>query len=98
MYPPKSPEDLRNISGLLTFNRISEKMIAELMITDMVSRAFGFGMEISNKYLVGTNKLQVDKVYTDKEAITYFYGSTTKKSLAESSLIHYIYKCTLLHC
>ena len=32
----KSPEDLRNISGLLTFNKISEKMIAELMISDIM--------------------------------------------------------------
>ena len=35
LFPVKSPEDLRNISGLLTFNKISEKMIAELMIADM---------------------------------------------------------------
>ena len=37
VYPPQSPEDLRNISGLLTFNKISEKMIAELMVSDMKS-------------------------------------------------------------
>ena len=35
-YPPKSPEELRNISGLLTFNKVSEKMIAELMISDIM--------------------------------------------------------------
>ena len=32
---PKSPEELRNISGLLTFNKIAEQMIAELIIKDM---------------------------------------------------------------
>ena len=35
-YPPKSPEELRNISGLLTFDKIAEKMIAELMISDIM--------------------------------------------------------------
>ena len=34
-YPPKSPDELRNISGLLTFNKVAEKMIAELMISDI---------------------------------------------------------------
>ena len=32
---PKGVEDLRNISGLLTFNKVAEKMIAELIIQDM---------------------------------------------------------------
>ena len=32
LFPPKSPEDLRNISGLLTFNKVAEKMIEKLMI------------------------------------------------------------------
>ena len=36
VYPPKSPEDLRNISGLLSFNKISEQIIAELMISDIM--------------------------------------------------------------
>ena len=35
VFPPKSPEELRNISGLLTFDKISEQMIAELIISDM---------------------------------------------------------------
>ena len=34
-YPPKSPNDLRNISGLLTFNKIMEKMIGELLVSDV---------------------------------------------------------------
>ena len=36
VYPPKTPEDLRNISCLLTFNKVCEKMIAELMIEDIM--------------------------------------------------------------
>ena len=35
VFPPLSVEDLRNISGLLTFNKIAETMIAELMISDV---------------------------------------------------------------
>ena len=35
-FPPKSPEELRNISGLFTFNKVSEAMIAELMIADIM--------------------------------------------------------------
>ena len=34
-FPPMSPEELRNISGLFTFNKVSEAMIAELMIADI---------------------------------------------------------------
>ena len=36
-FPPKSVNDLRNISGLLKFNKIAEKMIAGLMISDMAN-------------------------------------------------------------
>ena len=35
IFPPKSLTDLRNISGLLTFNKVAEKLIAELIIDDM---------------------------------------------------------------
>ena len=35
VYPPQTIDDLRNISGLLTFDKIAEKMIAELIISDM---------------------------------------------------------------
>ena len=33
--PPKNVEDLRNISGLLNLDKIAEKIIAKLMISDM---------------------------------------------------------------
>ena len=34
-YPPKSVEHLRNISGLLNLDKIGEKLISRLMISDM---------------------------------------------------------------
>ena len=36
-FPPKSPEELRNISGLLTFDKVSEQLVAELIISDMAN-------------------------------------------------------------
>ena len=39
-YPPKSPDELRNISRLLTFNKVAEKMIAELMISDIKEKLY----------------------------------------------------------
>ena len=35
VFPPKNVSDLRNITGLLTFDKIAEKLISELMISDM---------------------------------------------------------------
>ena len=35
VYPPKNIDDLRNISGLLNLDKISEKIISKLMIADM---------------------------------------------------------------
>ena len=35
VFPPNSVDELRNISGLLTFNKVAEKMISELLIYDM---------------------------------------------------------------
>ena len=34
-YPPKNTSEIRNISGLLTWDKIMEKMFSELMISDM---------------------------------------------------------------
>ena len=34
-FPPKNIEELRNISGLLNLDKIAEKLIAKLMISDM---------------------------------------------------------------
>ena len=36
-HPPKSISDMRNISGLLTYDKITEKLLADLMIRDMKS-------------------------------------------------------------
>ena len=35
-HPPSNPDDLRNISGLLTFNKVAEQLISELMISDIM--------------------------------------------------------------
>ena len=35
VYPTKRIEDLRNITGLFTLNKVMEKSIAELMVNDM---------------------------------------------------------------
>ena len=37
VYPPKNVEDLRNISGLLNLDKVAEKLIAKMMISDMSS-------------------------------------------------------------
>ena len=34
-FPVKSTSEIRNISGLLTFDKIMEKLLAELMVSDM---------------------------------------------------------------
>ena len=34
-YPPRNTSEIRNISGLLTFDKIAEALLAELMISDM---------------------------------------------------------------
>ena len=34
-YPTQDVSQLRNISGLLTFDKVAEKLIAELIISDM---------------------------------------------------------------
>ena len=36
-YPPKNTSEISNISGLLTFDEIMEKLISELIISDMSS-------------------------------------------------------------
>ena len=36
-YPPQNTSQLRNISGLLNFDRVFEKLISQLIITDMES-------------------------------------------------------------
>jgi hypothetical protein len=37
-YPTTSTSDLRNISGLLNFDKIAEKLLSDLMISDMQSK------------------------------------------------------------
>ena len=35
VYPPKDPSQLRKISGTKVFSKITEKIMAELMLSDM---------------------------------------------------------------
>ena len=37
-FPPKSPDELRNISGLLTFDKNAEQLVSELIISDMANK------------------------------------------------------------
>ena len=68
IFPPGSPEDLRNISGLLTFNKVAEKMIAELMISDIMGTldpsqyANQKGVSLQH-YLIK----MIDKILTDTD-------------------------------
>ena len=38
VYPPKSIEDLREISGLLTFDKVAKKVVGKLVIKDMKAK------------------------------------------------------------
>ena len=38
VFPPKSMDQLRNISGLLNLDKVAEKIIAKMMISDMKSK------------------------------------------------------------
>ena len=58
-----------------------------LMASAMVSRAFGFGMEIGSEDLLEINMLRVGKKYADEEAATYLYGNSAKKELLESPFV-----------
>ena len=37
-YPPKNMDQLRNISGLLNLDKIAEKLVSRLMISDMKAK------------------------------------------------------------
>ena len=61
-----------------------------LMLSAMVSRTSGFGVEISNGYLLEINKLQMGKKYADEKAVTYLFGSRAKEALLESPFVRYL--------
>ena len=35
VFPPKTIDELRNISGLLNLDKVAEKVLAKMMISDM---------------------------------------------------------------
>ena len=49
-----------------------------LMVSVFVSRAFGFGMEITGEDLLKVNQSRLNKVYVDKEASIHLFGSNSK--------------------
>ena len=61
-----------------------------VMVSAMVSRATGFGLQITDEQLLEINKLRLNKSYVDAEAATYLRGSSTKKPLKESPFIIYL--------
>ena len=71
VFPPKSPQELRNISGLLTFNKVAEKMIAKLMIADIMKNldssqyANQKGLSLQHYLIKRINKILTD---TDKRS------------------------------
>ena len=80
-------ESCRKIDGITTLR--TKGLGVGLMVSAMVSRAFGFGMEINDKDLSEINKLRVSETYADEEAATYLYGSSAKKSLLESPFVRF---------
>ena len=72
VFPPKLLKNLRSISGLVTMDKISESLIAKLMVADMkehIDKAqYGNqkGLSIQD-YLVN----MIDKIFTDSH-----YNST----------------------
>ena len=51
------------------------------MVSAMVSRAFGFGLEITAEELLVINEKREGKEYADSEAATYLFGNPIKKPL-----------------
>ena len=56
----------------------------------MISREFGFGMEITEAQLLEVNRLREGAKYTDEEAATHLNGVADKKPLSESPFVRYL--------
>jgi len=61
-----------------------------IMVSAMVSRAFGFGLEITEAQLLEINNRREGKQYVDTEAATYLYGHPNKSKLTESPFVRYL--------
>ena len=61
-----------------------------IMVSAIVSRAFGFGLAVNDAQLLVINAERKDKVYKDAEAATYLYGSPNKSPLTESPFVRYL--------
>ena len=49
------------------------------MVSAMVSRAFGMGLEITAAQLLVINEIRNGKKYADEEAATHLFGNAAKK-------------------
>ena len=74
-HPPRSPEDLRNISGLLTFNKVAEQLISELMISDIMAKldkaqyANQRGVSLEHYLIKMINRILKDTDMTSKKEV-----------------------------
>ena len=57
------------------------------MVSAMVSRAFGMGLEITEAQLLEINNRRECKQYVDVEAATYLYDHPNKSKLTESPFV-----------
>ena len=53
-YPVESMEQMRNISGLLTADKIFEKLLSEIIVFDMKEKLMFHSLELQNKHLFST--------------------------------------------
>ena len=60
------------------------------MVSAMISRAFGFDMEITAEQLLEINKSSEGCKYKDEEAEAHLTGTPRKKPLAESPFVRYL--------
>ena len=61
-----------------------------VMVSAMVSRAFGMGLEITAAQLLVINEIRNGKKYADEEAATHLFGNAAKKPLKESPFVQYL--------
>lgn len=72
VFPPQTPQQLRNISGLLTFDKIAESLISELLIADISKKldpcqyANQKGLSVQHYLVKMLNRILID---TDQNSV-----------------------------
>ena len=80
VFPPQDISDLRNISGLLNFDKVAEKIIAELMIEDMSKfldpsqYANQKGLSLQHYLIQMINKILIDTDNNSKGIVNAIIG------------------------